>query len=82
VRGLPTSSACLTTSNPLTEADPDVGSSSVVNSLVIVVLPALFGPSNPNSTFLNLKRDIIHSNDLSGGTFDDANIAPKNAMKV
>ena len=43
-------SASLTTSNPLTAAVPEVGMRSVVSILVVVVLPAPFGPRSPNNS--------------------------------
>ena len=39
-----------TTSCPSTRAVPEVGSSSVMSILIVVVLPAPFGPSSPNSS--------------------------------
>ena len=42
-----TSSACVTTSKPLTSAVPAVGGSSVVSMRISVDLPAPFGPSSP-----------------------------------
>ena len=39
-----------TTSWPSTRALPDVGISSVISILIVVVLPAPFGPSSPNSS--------------------------------
>src|SRR6476661_5537587 len=42
-----TSSGCATTSNPMTDAVPLVGRTSVVSIFRVVVLPAPFGPSRP-----------------------------------
>src|SRR3954469_21925282 len=47
---LRTSRASRTTSWPSTRACPLVGSSSVISILIVVVLPAPFGPSRPNSS--------------------------------
>ena len=45
-----TSRGCVATSNPSTRASPEVGRSSVVSILIVVVLPAPFGPSRPKSS--------------------------------
>ena len=45
-----TSVVSWTTSWPITRAVPLVGSSSVISILIVVVLPAPFGPSSPNSS--------------------------------
>ena len=45
-----TSRASLTTSWPSTRALPEVGMSSVISILIVVVLPAPFGPSRPKSS--------------------------------
>ncbi len=42
-----TSSRWRTTSNPATVAEPAVGIASVHSMLIVVVLPAPFGPRNP-----------------------------------
>ncbi len=42
-----TSEAWLTTSKPPTVARPEVGRASVVKILIVVLLPAPFGPKNP-----------------------------------
>ena len=47
---LRTQRASSTTSRPRTRACPDVGISSVISILIVVVLPAPFGPSRPNSS--------------------------------
>ena len=47
---LPHLLASADTSKPRTRAVPEVGSSSVVSILIVVVLPAPFGPSRPNSS--------------------------------
>src|ERR687894_804635 len=45
-----TQRASWTTSWPSTRAVPDVGVRSVISILIVVVLPAPFGPSRPNSS--------------------------------
>ena len=45
-----TSRASLTTSWPSTRAEPEVGIRSVISILIVVVLPAPFGPSRPKSS--------------------------------
>ena len=45
-----TSVVSVTTSWPITRAVPEVGSSRVISILMVVVLPAPFGPSRPNSS--------------------------------
>src|SRR5512147_2175389 len=44
---LRTTSGCLATSVPATDASPDVGCSSPHNMRIVVDLPAPFGPRNP-----------------------------------
>ena len=39
--------ACDTTLNPDTRATPEVGFKSVVSIIIVVLLPAPFGPRNP-----------------------------------
>ena len=47
-----TSSSSLTTSKPATLTSPEVGLASVVRTLMVVLLPAPFGPRKPkNSPF-------------------------------
>ena len=45
-----TSPASATTSSPATRASPEVGGSSVHSIRTVVVLPAPFGPRNPNTS--------------------------------
>ncbi len=45
-----TQRASSTTSWPSTRAEPEVGISSVISILIVVVLPAPFGPSRPKSS--------------------------------
>jgi organic hydroperoxide reductase OsmC/OhrA len=50
-----------TTSKPLTSARPPVGRSSVESMLMVVVLPAPFGPSNPKtSPSSTWEADALH----------------------
>src|SRR6185437_7510999 len=44
------SAGCAITSKPATVTDPDVGRARVVQMLMVVDLPAPFGPSNPKSS--------------------------------
>src|SRR5215218_5290505 len=48
--------ASLTTSKPSTRAVPEVGISSVISILIVVVLPAPFGPSRPNSSPFSISK--------------------------
>src|SRR5579859_5431221 len=45
-----TAAVCLRISYPATSAVPDVGVSSVVSILMVVLLPAPLGPSRPNTS--------------------------------
>jgi len=47
-----------TMSKPLTVAEPDVGGRIVQSMDMAVVLPAPFGPSNPNTSLIQLLRII------------------------
>src|SRR3989449_8294966 len=49
IKGL-TFSGCLATSHPITLADPDEGKSRVESILIMVVLPAPFGPRTPKTS--------------------------------
>jgi hypothetical protein len=50
---LRTSDERATTSNPSTDALPEEGGNNVVNILMVVVLPAPFGPSRPKTSFFS-----------------------------
>src|ERR1700730_1945993 len=45
-----TSAFCRNISKPFTRASPEVGGSNVVNILMVVLLPAPFGPSRPKTS--------------------------------
>jgi len=50
-----------TTSNLLTRTEPALGRNSVDNTLIVVVLPAPFGPRNPEQfAFGNLQVDVAN----------------------
>src|SRR3989475_12642734 len=49
IQGL-TFSGCFATSHPITLADPDEGKSKVESILIMVVLPAPFGPRTPKTS--------------------------------
>jgi len=49
-RRLRTRTGSATTLRPVTRAVPDVGSTRVVSTPIVVVLPAPFGPSRPKTS--------------------------------
>ena len=53
-----TSRGSATTSWPSTRAVPEVGSSSVMSILIVVVLPAPLGPSRPKSSPRSTSNEI------------------------
>ena len=60
-----TSSRSLTTSWPATSAEPPVGRTSVQSMLIVVDLPAPFGPRKPKiSPARDLELDAPHRLDL------------------
>src|SRR6266850_5459181 len=54
-----TSSGFSSTSNPATFADPEVGGRKQVNTRMVVVLPAPFGPRNPTMPPFSTSNEML-----------------------
>ena len=80
---LRTSRASLTTSWPSTRALPEVGISSVISILIVVVLPAPFGPSRPKSSPFSIsKLTPLHGFDLFHAAAERPGVGAIRAMQV